>query len=483
MMNKSVYSILTLSIFIASCFIASCFLASCAVHPVKEEPVLPNFVPVSFSQSGESAPPYQWWQTFSDDDLSHLMDMALQNNFDLKAAWARLAQFVAVVKLSGAELYPQVNLNSDISRTESDQGRLSINSDRFAINVAAAYELDLWKRIESQQKAAVFDYESSRENIEATALTLSALIAERWLFIIEQKAQLSLLQEQLKSSQTFLELNELRFSQGRTNAVSVYQQRAQTASIQSQFPLIESNIQVFENQLALLMGQTPEYVFDTIPDFLPSLPPLPQTGIPSEIVLQRPDIRSAHNQIVAADYRVASAIADRYPTLRITGQGGLQTGQIENLFEDTLWNIAAGILYPIMDGSRRQSEIERNQAVWQERLYMYKQRVLTALHEIENALIQEHKQQERVNALQFQLDVSRKTLEESQSRFLNGLSDYLPVLTALIDVQQQERQLLSSERDLLLFRVDLHQALGGAWMSQLEQPVELITTEIEKDTK
>lgn len=461
--------------------LGSILLASCAVHPVREDLELPDSVPVSFSPSGELKAPDQWWLTLNDDELSRLIKIAMQNNYDLKTAWARLDRFAAIAKLSGAELYPQVNLNSEISRTELDQGRLSQNTDRFAVNVAASYEVDLWKRIESQQQAAIFDYEAARESIEATALTLSALITERWLFIVEQKAQMALLHEQIKSSETFLELNELRFSQGRATAVAVYQQRSQLASIQSQFPLIEANIQVFENQLALLMGQTPYYSLAQIPDSLPDLPELPATGLPSNVLLQRPDIRAAHLQIVAADYRVASAIADRYPTLRITGQGGFQTGQIENLFDDTLWNIAAGVLYPIIDGRRRQSEIERNQAIWQENLYAYEQTVLTALHEIENALIQEKKQQERVAAVQKQLDVSRQTLTETKSRFLNGLSEYLPVLTALIEVQGLERQLLSDQRDLLLYRVDLHQALGGTWMSQLIKPEPIMAEMIEKE--
>lgn len=456
-------------------------MVSCAVHPVRDDIAMPESVPASFSQTGEMQAPDQWWQTFQNEELSRLIDIALQNNYDLKTAWARLDQFAALAKLSGAELYPQVNLNSDISRTEFDQGSLSQNTGNFGINVGFSYEVDLWKRIESQQQAAIFDYEANRESIEATALTLSALISERWLFIVEQKAQLALLKEQLKSSETFLELNELRFSQGRSTAVDVYQQRSQLASIQSQFPVIEANIQVFENQLALLMGQTPYYSITQIPESLPKLPALPATGVPSEILLQRPDIRASHMQIVAADYRVASAIADQYPTLRISGQGGLQTGQLENLFEDSLWNIAAGILYPIFDGNRRQSEVERNQAIWQERLYAYEQTVLSALHEIENALIQEQKQQKRVAAVQHQLDVSRKTLEESQSRFLNGLSDYLPVLTALIEVQRLERQLLNDQRDMLLFRVDLHQALGGTWMSNLLKPIMNNSVNVEKD--
>ncbi len=443
-------------------------LISCAVHPVREEVKLPEFVPAFFSESGEEERIDRWWESFESGELSRVVNIALQNNYDLKTAWARLGQFAALLKISGAELYPQVNLNEEISRTESDQGRFSSNTDRFALNLSAAYEVDLWKRIESQQQAAVFDYHANRETLESTALALSALVTERWLFIVEQKAQLALLNEQLKSSQTFLELNELRFSQGRATAVDVYQQRGQLASVESQFPIIESNIEVFENQLSLLLGETPEYNIENIPSQLPDMPPIPQTGVPGDVLMQRPDVRSLHHQIVAADYRVASAIADRYPTLRLTGQAGFQTGRIEDVFDDTLWNIAAGIVTPIIDGERRKAEIERNKAIWRERLFQYQETVLTALHEIENAIIQERKQKERVDAIQNQLNVARQTLTESQSRFLNGLSDFLPVLTALIETQRLERQLLSDRRDLLIFRVDLYEALGGTWMSQLK---------------
>lgn len=462
--------------------IACCafFTISCAVHDVREETALPASATIQFSESGNAEVPDRWWEAFGSNDLNALMEETLSGNLDLKTAWTRLDQYAAIAVQSGAGKFVQVSYDADVARSGSEANSRSSSVGSYGLGLLMSYEVDLWKRIESQERAAQLDLMSSRQDLEATALSLSGLVAEHWFYIITQQAQLDLLKRQLESGSMFLELNELRFSQGKASAVSVFQQREQVSSIRSQFPQTESNLAVFQNQLAVLAGKPPQSEPYHVQSTFPELPPVPSTGIPAKVLLRRPDIRAAQLRIAAADYRIAAAIADRFPALRLSAGTGLQANQIGDVFSNWLWNLAGNLAGPIVDGKRRAAEVERTQAVLQERILSYEKAVLQALQEIENALIQERKQKEYVTALEKQYEFAQTTLEETNAQFGAGISEYLPVLTALTEVQRLERTMLAAQRDLFLYRIDLYKALGGSWMSSLEHPNRIdLTSQLE----
>ncbi len=457
-------------------------LFSCAPYKANENRPPPVQIPEGFSASGSpKAQEERWWVTFEDPALDGYVEQALEDNLDLAQAWARLEQATALARQAAAGLWPEISLEAGYSRSKSNfsggsrLGTFSVTTERIPLTIGAAYEVDVWKRIASLKRGAVLDMEATREDLEAIAMTLAAQVAETWFSLVEQNAQKRLLEEQQETGQTFLELTRLRFSQGLASALDVYQQRQQLAATVAEFPLVESRREVFRNQLAVLVGDPPLALVPPERDTLPALPPLPPAGLPSDLLTRRPDVRSAQLRLAAADHRVAAAVADRLPALRIGGETGYESqdsDEIENLFDNWIWSVFANITWPVIDGGRRKAEVERNKAIVKESLGFFGQVILGALQEVEDALIQERKQAEFLIELEKQVQLARDTLREARMRYANGLSDYLPVLAALESLQTVERSQITAERQLLSYRVQLYRALGGTWTLALESPAE-----------
>jgi outer membrane protein TolC len=186
----------------------------------------------------------------------------------------------------------------------------------------------------------------------------------------------------------------------------------------------------------------------------------------------RPDIRAAMLRLEAADWSVSGARADRLPTIRLTGSAAYQAGELDSLFDNWLFNLAAGLTAPLFDGRQRSAEVERRRAVVDEALAAYCRTILNAVREVENALVDEQKLREHLLGLNAQLSAARSALDEARQRYRSGLNDYLPVLTQLVSVQNLERTIINRTADLLVARVDLFRALGGGWPQELEFGVE-----------
>jgi NodT family efflux transporter outer membrane factor (OMF) lipoprotein len=280
-------------------------------------------------------------------------------------------------------------------------------------------------------------------------------------------ASLELLRSQIKVNQDYLDLIELRFVQGLASALDVQQQKSQIAAIQAQIPNVLATIEVLKHQLAVLTGRSPADFKVSIFHGMDSLPDLPDVGIPADLLIQRPDIRAAKARVVAVDHRLAAAIADWLPSLTLNASTGFMAQDITKLFTSWIWNLGASLLGTIWDGGRMLAEQNRLKAQLKEMIAIYGQVVLTALQEVEDALIRNRMQQEYVKRLKEQLKALRDSLDTAMDRYKNGLIDYLPVLTALKAVQQIERGLISANAQALVYRVQLCRALGGSWTSQL----------------
>jgi len=453
---------------------------SCTVHKVKEDLPPPVSVPDTFQEAGEGgASPLFWWEAFQDPELNHLEAKALTGNFDLRQAWDRLAQAGALARMAASAQWPEVTFGAGAGRARTvSSGGLpgtSVEYDTIPITLGAAYEVDIWKRISSLKRGALLDMEASRQDLDSVAMTLSAQVAEAWFSFIEEGAQLELLKRQQETGRTFLELTLLRFSTGQSSALDVYQQRQQLASTLAQIPLAEGRREVLRHQLAVLAGEASLPSLGPGPGRLADLPPFPEVGLPAELLKRRPDVRRAQLSLAAADYRVAAAVADRFPAVRIGGETGFQSndfGDIGNIFSNWIWSVMANLSWPVFDGGRRKAEVDRTKAVVRERLDAYGQTVLLAIQEVEDALVQERKQAEYLRELERQVTLARDTLREARMRYVNGLNDYLPVLAALQSLQDLERNLLTARRNLLTYRVQLYRAMGGAWPEVLTDPAE-----------
>jgi NodT family efflux transporter outer membrane factor (OMF) lipoprotein len=442
------------------------------MREVSAAPVLPD----SYSASGAVPAPERWWNSFSDPRLDDLVETALQGNLTIGQAWARLDQARALVRAAGAARWPGVDADATASRTRSGlesfnttTRELSRTIDSLSLGATLSYQVDLWGKIDAQQQAEVLSFEASRRDLEATAQTIAGSIADTWFAVIEQRAALALFREQLAVNEEYLRLVELRFSQGLASAVEVFQQRLQVAATRNQIPQAETSLAVLENLLSVLSCRAPDHAQIPAGDDLPALPELPAMGVPADLVRNRPDVRAAELRLFAADRRVAIAVADRFPSLRFSSTAGVRSTGVSDLLDRWFVNLVGNLAGPIFDGGRRAAEEERTRAVLDERLGAWQLAVLTAVREVEDALVQEQGQRAVQEGVRQQIELTRQTLDRARSRYLNGLSDYLNVLTSLQNLQRLERTELQGRRQLLANRVRLLLALGGSWVERLER--------------
>ncbi len=444
-------------------------IAGCSVgrHEVPEVTDLP----VEYTATGREVLSERWWLDLDDPSLDALIVEGLAGSPDLAIWWDRLDQARALARKAGADLWPAVGLDADAARfgQRGDSVPESYGSS-FSLGAAASYELDLWGRIRSTTDAAVLDARASEEDVRAAALSLSAQIAATWYEVAEARSQIRLLEEQVETNRLVLEIITLSFRSGQVGAADVLRQRQLVEARRGDLELAESRLQVLRNQLAVLVGRAPQEPVADDDATLIELPPLPETGVPSELLQRRPDLRAAQLDLAAASARVGAAVADRYP--RINLSAGISTGGsgTANIFTDWFGTLAAGLTAPLLDGGRRKAEVERQEALLAQAFDSYRLAVLTALKEVENALVQESRQRAYLQSLTSQLALADSVLERSRDDYLGGQTDYLRILESLTSQQSLQRQHLIASRALVGYRIDLCRALGGSW--NLQRPGE-----------
>ncbi len=442
-------------------------LSGCSVHSVDEEALLLEVgVPPRFSESvaGAALPSnwnYSWWETFDDEDLNHLIETGLAANFGLRQSVARIEQATALARKAGARLYPSLDLDADYESQwdgETERGESHDRQDASDLGFLLRWELDVWGRLSSLRRAERLTAQATVEDWLGARLLLSAAIAETYFEIQEQRRQLEVIRDQIETNETLLQLTSLRFGQGQSSIVDVLQQREQLEATLARIPQTEARIGQLEYSLDVLLGSPADGPNHVTSSRLGRPSPLPAVGVPALLLTRRPDLRAAQKRLLALDYEVGAAVAEQLPTLSLggsidwTGDPGLG---------DTVTAAFAGLAAPLFDAGQRGSEVAFRKARLEDALAGYSDRFLLALSEVEAALLEQRKNAKQLVLLERQLATAQKLLTESRNRFSQGLTDYLPVVTALSIVQSLERNVVSSRRQVLTARIGLHRALGG----------------------
>jgi len=448
-------------------------------HKPDPNPAPPVEVPGTFSETGGNAGAAAlsdtWWRSFNDEKLNKLVRAVLSDNLDLRAARARIEQARALAVQAGADQRPHLTAGGLAQR-----GRVTVPitpkedvvwlRNRFVLALTTSYELDFWGRHRARAAAGEIDLQVSEDEADTIGITTAASVCNIWYSLCAQRAQKALLAQQVKVSKELLELTRMRFQKGRASSLDVQEQRRQLAALLSREPLIEACIELLEHQLAVLAARPPKAPVALPGRALPELPGLPRTGLPADLLNRRPDVRAARRRAVAADCKLAEAIANRFPKIKLTaGTSYESSNRFEDIFDRWLWNIGGNLAQPIFDGGRLKAEADRNRARVAELRYAYGNAVLNAFREVEDALTRERNQRLHIEALDEELDQARATLDRARRRYEKGLTDYLNVLTALQSLQNVQRIRLAARRDMLLYRIQLYRALGGGWQSAVEK--------------
>lgn len=456
-------------------------LVSCSPFQPAVMPDAAGNLPGTYALYGEALKPETpWWVSFGSAELNRLIDGALADSLTLKEAWSRLQQARSLALQAGALSYPDLTATGSVetSRHRTDGGSAGSQGEaRYTVGLFSTYELDLWGGIHSLREAARMDVNATEADRQTAAMTLTAEVGDRWVQLVSQRLQKALLEKQVANSLIFLELIELRFRNAMVSALDVFQQKQVLAGLRARMPLIEADIQLLMHELALLLGQSSRTDLDLVQMTMPVLGALPPLGLPVDLLADRPDVRAAGMRLTAAEWQLAAARANRLPALRLNAGAQYGRSDLSLLLDTWFLSLAANLTAPLFDAGRRAAEVELRRAQVDEQLWGYRRVVLTAINEVEDALVREARQREHIEGLESVMAAARQGLEEALGRYRRGLSDYLPALTQLILVQDLERDLIRQQEVLVRYRIQLHRALGGGWTDRVDAPVESAATE------
>ncbi len=450
--------------------VAALFSSCTTLEPDRKNMVAAQTPEQFVGHSGTNAVQTHWWTSFHSTQLNRLMDKAFANNLTLEQAAARLDQAEASARKSGAAGKIQLDAKASASSTHyMPDGANHSTTAASSAGLYASYELDLWGRLKSTEKAALATWTASKFDLQTAAMSLSAELANRYFTWLAQSETLSLYESQLESSRKKLSALELRYKTGQATTLDLLQQRQQVAAAEAKLPPVRALINASVNEIAVLTGQIPGTDLHLVPEALPALPPQPTAGLPVVLLENRPDVQATRLDLESADWTVGAARAARLPTVSLSGSVYSSDEKIDDLFDDWASNLAASMIAPLLDGGSRKAEVDRTLAVSREKIAAYRLAVLEAIQEVEDALSDEMQQTDYVEALGRQHTAAQKSETESINRYQRGILPYIDTLTAIVARESLEMTCLQAHADLLADRIQLYRSLGGDWTFILEE--------------
>ncbi len=428
---------------------------------------LPTGPPPAFSSSGETAMPDRWWFAFDDAALNQQIAVSLDGSFTLAAALERLRAARAVTRREASDLWPDLDGVDDANSTFSTDGD---EATRLVLGLEASYQVDLWGQIQSRVDAERLRASATHADYHAIALTLSADVARTWYSLIEAHAQLELLDRQIETNRKGLQGQQARFEVGLIRLPDLLRQEQLVESTLEQAVVVQSRIAVLEHLLAVLQGRPPQDATYEPGEDLPGLPPLPDTGLPAELLDRRPDIRREFLALQAADRDLAAAITSQYPRISLTSSLTNVAEHPEDLFREWFFSIGSQLVAPLIDGGQRRAEIDRTASVVYQRFNQYGETVINAYREVEDSLIREQYLIARIERLDNQTKLASQSSTLLREQYLIGDADYLDVLSAITAEQSLQRETLSARLELVRTRIALYLALAGSFAPRSPLP-------------
>jgi NodT family efflux transporter outer membrane factor (OMF) lipoprotein len=362
-----------------------------------------------------------------------------------------------------SDLFPSLTASASGSRSESRD----VTRDAYSAGFDASWELDVFGGVRRSVEAAEADLDRAGANLGDTQVSLAAEVALNYVELRALQARLGIARANLASQSETLQLTEWRAEAGLVSGQDVEQARTNREQTRAQIPNLETSSAEAEHRLDLLLGKAPGTLHARLVPAgeLPDVPTGIAVGIPADVLRRRPDVRAAERQLAAETARVGVAEAARYPSFRLSGSIGIEALSFGDLTNDadSSSSLLGGITAPIFDAGRLRNQVQAQDAVREQALVAYEQAVLTALQEVENALVALAGNRERVEALTNATRSARNAAELARQRYGAGLVDFQSVLDTERSVLSVEDSLASTRADGVLSLIRLYKALGGGW--------------------
>ncbi len=441
-----------------------------------ERPDLALDVPPDYRAGhGVTAPPaLDWWRGFRSRELTGLIEEAQTRNLDIAVAIALIVQADAQSKIAGAPLLPVTTLNASSTHSRPSQrtGQGGVVSggpsenQLYSATLNASYEIDFWGKNRAASLSAEETAVVSRFNKEVVVLSTIVSVATAYFNVLASQDELRVLRRNLEASSRILTLIRQRFDAGTASALDVAQQESLVATVRASIPPIDQILRQNIATLAVLIGRPPADVRVTGGSLdrlgIPRVTP----GLPSELLLQRPDIRAAEANLASTDASVESARAAFFPSITLTGQGGYQSSVLKFLFtpQAALYQVATNLTQPLLDGFRLEGQLELAKGQQLAALEAYRKSVLSAFGDVERALIAVADTAETERLQRLVVESSRRAFELSETRLREGTIDLVTLLQVQQTLFQAENTLVVDHLARFNAVLSLFQALGGSWL-------------------
>lgn len=470
------------------------WLAGCAVGPDYEapKPQLPGGYHLLDAQQASKTEPgavsTRWWQTFNDPQLNSLIDRAIEGNLTLQQAVLRIAGARQELAQARGGLFPSLNGSAKVTRQQLGlEGLLKANgvTDQLDSDTAsqlssleqpvtlyqgsfdASWELDLWGKVRRQVELADAQTQAAIEQRNDALVSLEAEVARAYLQLRGAQATIATLEQQIAVAQQSWELTQSQQRNGLAPLTDVENARAQLSSLQAQLPQYQSQARQAMNGLAVLLGKTPGALDNELfaPKAMPALPQMVPVGIPATLARRRPDIRQAEATLHAQTANIGVSVAQLFPSLSLTGQLGVRNTDVSYLdnWSSHFYSVGPSLSIPIFQGGRLVSSVRLARAQQASAALDYRQTVLTALQDVENALVSYRADQARVTALDETTGSLQRAFDLASDSYRQGISTFIDVLDAQRQLAQAQEQVTQARMQSALDLVALYKALGGGW--------------------
>ena len=455
-------------------------LTGCSVGPNYHQPQ-PVALPMDWhwkkAQPQDDVTKGSWWELFHDSELNHLEEIAAAKNQDLKGAVARVDEARARARLSGASFFPSLTLQPSYTRTQQPADYPQYSNipipgiikrfdpyNSFSVPLDLSYEIDLWGRVRRSFEAAQAQAQASVADYQNVLLTLNSDVAIEYLTLREYDSETQILTDTVKARAESLRINKVRVQAGRATNVDIAQAQTDLTLAEAQLAAVQQNRAETQDALAVLCGTNASDLQIAFQPLVTTPPEIP-AGLPASLLERRPDVAEAERTMAARNAQIGVAYAAFFPSVSLTGQGGVLSARATDLFhwQNTIWSIGPSISLPVFDGGQNLSNLQIARAQYDQAVASYRSTVLNSVKDVEDALADLHFLARETGALRESVVSARQATELEQQRFRVGQTNYTDVIVADETRLSTERSDAQVRGQQLYATVRLIKALGGGW--------------------
>ena len=457
----------------ATILISLVLLSGCAVGPNYKRPTVN--VPTDYrgampaqTNAAKSLGNEKWWDVYQDPVLTQLIHTAIQQNYDVRIAATRVLEAQAQVGITRANQFPSASVGAGVSSQQNAKvssvfPAYEVNAGQ--LNLSVIWNLDFWGKYRRQTEEARAQLLATQWGQQAVISSLVANVATAYFQLRALDSELEISQRTLGSRQQSLQLTRVLETHGGASDLDVSQSEQLVYTASETIPDLERQIEQQENQLSILLGENPGPIprgriltEQPVPENVPA-------GLPSELLERRPDVREAEANMMAANAQIGVAKASFFPSISLTGTGGLESNALHHFLQQPsqTWNAGLNITQPIFEGGALRSQLRLARAQWQESMLSYQQTVQNSLGQISNALVAYDKDRQFREQQELLAQAAERSDRLSLVLYRNGGAGYLQVLTSETNYLSAELNLVDAQLNERLALVQLYQALGGGW--------------------